>query len=122
MTKLYLSGPMTGLPELNFPAFHAAAAQLRDRGFVVINPAEIHQDDPSKWLACMWTDIAVMAAERPQGVATLNGWAHSRGGRAEVQLFWNLHLPAWPVQTWLQMGPRQRHSQPTPATTHPATA
>jgi len=37
----YISGPMTGLPEHNFPAFNAAAAYYRERGFEVINPAEM---------------------------------------------------------------------------------
>ena len=38
---VYLSGPMTGLPDFNRPAFHAAAAALRAQGYVVINPAEV---------------------------------------------------------------------------------
>ncbi|MGE5607641.1 MAG: DUF4406 domain-containing protein, partial [Bacillota bacterium] len=37
---LYLSGPMSGLPEHNIPAFNAAAARLRRLGFCVVNPAE----------------------------------------------------------------------------------
>ena len=37
---VYLSGPMTGLPDLNFPAFHAAADKLRSQGVQVVNPAE----------------------------------------------------------------------------------
>jgi hypothetical protein len=41
MKKIYLSGPMTGLPDLNFPAFHAEAARLRALGYDVINPAEL---------------------------------------------------------------------------------
>ncbi|TGA83618.1 DUF4406 domain-containing protein, partial [Pseudomonas aeruginosa] len=27
--RIYLAGPMTGLPEHNFPTFHAEAARLR---------------------------------------------------------------------------------------------
>jgi hypothetical protein len=36
----HLSGPMSGLPEHNIPAFNAAAAQLRGLGFCVVNPVE----------------------------------------------------------------------------------
>ena len=35
---VYLAGPMTGIAEFNFPAFDAAAAKLRDLGYVVFNP------------------------------------------------------------------------------------
>ena len=39
--KMYLSGPMTGMAENNFPAFHDAAAKLRAGGHEVVNPAEL---------------------------------------------------------------------------------
>ena len=38
--RIYISGPMTGYPEFNFPAFHAAAAAWRAAGWDVVNPAE----------------------------------------------------------------------------------
>lgn len=41
----YLAGPMTGLPDLNFPTFHARAAELRALGHEVVNPAELAGDD-----------------------------------------------------------------------------
>lgn len=39
--RIFISGPMTGLPDHNFPAFEAAAKRLRDDGHFVINPAEL---------------------------------------------------------------------------------
>jgi phage gpG-like protein len=32
MIKLYLAGPMTGIADYNYPAFHAYAKKLRDKG------------------------------------------------------------------------------------------
>ena len=39
--RLYLSGPMTNCPDLNRPAFDAAAKRLREQGHFVINPHRI---------------------------------------------------------------------------------
>ena len=60
MKRIYLSGAMTGVPELNFPAFHAAAKALRERGLVVVNPAEIKPEGDPSWSACMRADLKVM--------------------------------------------------------------
>ncbi len=40
MKKVYLAGPMRGLPLFNFPAFADAAAKLRAQGYDVFSPAE----------------------------------------------------------------------------------
>ena len=58
MTRVYIAGPMSGLPEFNYPAFHAAAEKLRGMGFHVENPAEINSDPATPWAQCMRADIA----------------------------------------------------------------
>ena len=55
--RIYIAGPMTGLPALNFPAFHAAASALRALGHQVVNPAEINADTTADWRTCMRADI-----------------------------------------------------------------
>ena len=37
--RLYVAGPMTGLPDHNYPAFAEAAARLRAVGYEVESPA-----------------------------------------------------------------------------------
>jgi hypothetical protein len=47
---LYIAGPMSGLPGYNAAAFDAAAVDLRQRGYRVINPVELDLEvgfDPS---------------------------------------------------------------------------
>jgi hypothetical protein len=38
--RVYIAGPMTGLPDYNFPAFNQAAEAWRAFGWDVLNPAE----------------------------------------------------------------------------------
>ncbi len=73
-----LSGPMTGLPDLNIPAFHAATARIRAAGHDVLNPAELCPPGIS-WEQAMAIDLA--ALDIADGVITLPGWKRSRGGR-----------------------------------------
>ena len=45
MTRIYIAGPMTGIPEHNYPAFHAAVAKLRAGGDAVSRPVDLHVDN-----------------------------------------------------------------------------
>jgi hypothetical protein len=81
MKRIYLSGAMTGLPEFNFPAFHAEAAHLRSLGYEVVNPAETNSDHPS-WEICLRRDIAELM--ECDTLALLDGWEASKGASLEV--------------------------------------
>ena len=92
--KVYLSGPMTGYPNLNFDAFHAAAAMLRDRGYTVVNPAEINPDLNADWFDCIIEDIKAM--KDCDAIYHLYGWEKSPGAQiehwvAQKQMMTNLY-------------------------------
>lgn len=102
--KLYLAGPMTGIPQFNFPVFDAAATKLRDRGHIIITPSEL--DNPETRAAALaspdgapgsgttndetWGDFLArdvkLLADEPDldGIAVLPNWTKSRGARLEV--------------------------------------
>ena len=90
MKRVYIAGPMTGLPELNFPAFHAAAAALRAAGFDAVNPAEINGDTTMPWVECMRRDIQQLVT--CDGIAMLPGWENSKGARLENHIASQLGL------------------------------
>jgi len=79
--RVYIAGPMSGLPEFNFPAFNAEAAALRAQGFAVLNPAEHGIVDGADWADYLRHDIAGLAScER---IHLLPGWSKSKGARLE---------------------------------------
>lgn len=84
MQRIYLSGPMTGLPELNFPAFDAEAARLRALGFDVVNPAEINRNQALDWHTCLRADIRALCD--CDTLALLPGWQRSTGAHLELHL------------------------------------
>jgi hypothetical protein len=86
MTRVYLSGPMTGIPAFNFPAFHRAAASLHASGYEVVNPAEMDEADatPMTWEQYLRRDIRVLLD--CEAIALLPGWENSRGAKLEAHV------------------------------------
>lgn len=82
---VYISGPMTGLPDHNYPAFNAAAKYLRDLGHQVVNPAELSTPSPEKeWHHYMRDDIKAMMD--CDSIYLLPGWTNSKGARLEYHI------------------------------------
>lgn len=103
--KLYLAGPMRGIEDFNFPAFHRNAAMLRMRGHHVFNPAERDEKEHGPDIGknptgderiaaarhgfslreALGDDCAWICAEA-EGIALLPGWDSSKGAKAEKAL------------------------------------
>jgi hypothetical protein len=91
---LYVAGPMTGLPDFNYPAFASAAAELRAAGYEVLSPHEVEGDDgpgTRTWAWYMRTGISKLL--RCDGVALLANWHNSRGAMLEKYVADHLEMP-----------------------------
>lgn len=84
MNRIYISGPMTGMPEHNFPAFNAEAARLRALGYDVVNPVDINPDPGVTWHECLRNDLqALLTCDT---LALLDGWMISQGAHLELHV------------------------------------
>ena len=81
---IYLSGPMTGLPQFNYPTFYAAAAKLRALGYVVENSAENPEPLCKSWAGYMRLALAQLV--RCEIIVRLPGWQNSRGAVIESSI------------------------------------
>ena len=111
--KIYLAGPMRGIPNFNFPAFDIAAARLRGLGHYVFSPAdhdrEVNPDienNPtgSEELAAKTSDWTIRKAleadltwicREADCIALLPNWEKSTGAKAEWALGVALGLKFW---------------------------
>lgn len=82
--RVYVSGPMTGLPGLNFPAFHAAADMLRRAGHEVVNPADEGSGDGLSYEEYLRRDLVALLD--CNAICMLRGWEASKGARVEEHM------------------------------------
>jgi nucleoside 2-deoxyribosyltransferase len=100
--KVYVAGPMRWKPQFNIPAFDAAAAALRARGFDVVSPAEL--DDPAlraeellspdgneanltqphEFGDLLARDLVIITTAGLDAIYVLPGWEQSSGTRLET--------------------------------------
>lgn len=106
----YLSGPMTGYADLNFPAFRDTAAAFRAQGVPILNPIDLCPPD-CDWETAMAIDLAAM--RQAAGVLLLPGWELSRGARLEWAWARALGLPRLPVHVgWMLLVGRRMPMSP----------
>lgn len=96
MKRIYIAGPMSGLPDLNYPAFHAAAKRLRELGFHVENPAENPEPPCGSWEGYM--RLAIGQLITCDAVGLLPGWENSKGAVMEHRIALELSLDIRPHQ------------------------
>jgi hypothetical protein len=99
--SIYIAGPMSGIPEWNYPAFFAAEDKLRGEGWTVFNPAAKDKENGFEdeeaqvggdtalaiqkgtfnfRTAYLWDLQKVVEGD---GIYMLKGWEQSPGARGE---------------------------------------
>ncbi|MNQ37302.1 hypothetical protein D3C85_508390 [compost metagenome] len=84
MKRIYIAGPCTGMPDLNYPAFNAEAARLRGLGHHVENPAENPAPPCGTWKAYM--QLAINQLFTCDTIFLLPGYALSKGAMLEIKI------------------------------------
>jgi len=94
--KWYLAGPMSGIPDQNYPAFQAASESLRVAGYEIVSPHETyhHPTQPNEDMYCQLLRHDVLSFMKDcDGIILLPGWSQSRGAKLELHLALSLDLP-----------------------------
>lgn len=86
MKIVYISGPMRGMPNLNFPAFDQAKSRLLQMGFWVVSPADMDRKDQTTLPTAEYAKRDIAALFQCSHVAMLPGWEKSVGALAEFAL------------------------------------
>lgn len=113
MTRLYISGPVTGVADDNRLAFSWAQARLMEAGYEADVPHSlVEPDDSHETAMLLCVNELTERTQKPgirypvpyyDGVALLDGWEDSKGARLEKQVAEACGIPCKPVDEWLEV-------------------
>lgn len=90
--RVYISGPITDMPDCNRSAFADAENKLRALGYDPVNPLHNGLPPDAAWARHMKADIKLLMD--CDALVWLDGWDKSRGARIEIKLADGLGMPA----------------------------
>lgn len=98
--KIYISGPMRGIPDLNFAEFDKAVDRAKYLGHVPISPADLDRQDGNPpypegspgWLR-FFAERDLLTLLQCDAIAVLPGWENSVGARMEVATAMFMRMP-----------------------------
>jgi hypothetical protein len=112
---VYISGPMSGIKDYNYPAFFEADAKLFSQGYHTINPAKVSAETLEEAIAAQgdldwegYMRIHLAQLTRADAICVLPGWQKSRGSKLEVAMATALGLPVLRLDEHSHLVPRVR--------------
>lgn len=106
--RLYIAGPMTGIPDFNYAAFRLADNLLSEVGYDdILNPINAcidctHDSETKPHTWDWYMRSALRMVSLADGIATLPGWEDSTGASTEVFIAGLLKMPVKSLLEWLQ--------------------
>lgn len=76
---VYVSGPITGMPDNNKTAFDSACEHWRDKGWVALNPLN-YKGENEKFIMIKEISDLILKAD---AIYMLSGWENSLGAQIE---------------------------------------
>ncbi len=95
---IYLCGPMSAFPDRNAPAFHKAAAHLKELEYTVINPVEIAEWHSRELRSVFVRECLEQLMTDAGAIALLPHWDISRRAKVELALAEALELPIYSIE------------------------
>ena len=89
--KIFISGPMTGIDNYNFPRFDLAEKQLAEAGIDCVNPANVCRKYKKETVLSNKAKFQEMIDEQQRlesecdAIVLLDGWHESKGVRLELK-------------------------------------
>ena len=92
--KAFISGPMTGIPDSNYPAFIEARQELIGKGYNVLSPHTINGGRQSKprWFFMRESMRMLVMCDC---IVMLPGWLESTGARLEYEAAIEFEMPIY---------------------------
>jgi len=95
---IYISGPITGRPQLNVSAFRDAEDKIRALGLKTIVPHDLMVEMDTTGM--VWEDYmrtCIKALMDCSAVVTLPDWEESPGAQLEVHIARKLNIKVYPI-------------------------
>lgn len=99
--RLYVSGPVTGIPDRNKSAFEEAARELSSAASVAVEIPHDTVPADAEWHAAMRLSLRAML--ECDGLAMLPGWQQSKGARIERDVALAVGMTVHTVDGWVRM-------------------
>ncbi|HCM1844671.1 TPA: DUF4406 domain-containing protein [Salmonella enterica subsp. diarizonae serovar 16:z10:e,n,x,z15] len=87
--KIYIAGPMSGLPNFNRDRFNEVSRLVVESGNTPLNPAILPDGLPER----DYMAVGIAMLQCADAIYLIEGWEKSKGARAEKALADKLNIP-----------------------------